>query len=201
MKNCSCPVEIAWACVRSEWATYSTDTHTLIVCHTEGLWCSSQNELNRKEHREGRERWLPLKNKIREWSRQRASWDKKLRYETTYCWPCFNSSFCFHCSGVGLLQWVMIHKCSGVLSIDVAEWPGGYKDNSGLKFSQPQKCFKQHTGHILYTTCVMELQVYSVKTLYESIKHYRLKKDEWTAFNNRWSTKSHLTLLFMGWAL
>lgn len=80
--------------------------HTLIVCHTEGLWCSWQNELNRKEHGEGRERWLALKNKIREWARHRASWDRKLRYETTYCWPCSNSSVC---SG-GLWWWVITQK-------------------------------------------------------------------------------------------
>lgn len=29
---------------------------------------------------------------------------------------------------------------SGVSSL-VAEWPGGYRDDTGLKFSQPQCCF------------------------------------------------------------
>lgn len=102
----------AWVRKRrhSEHPTHDTSRHTHIVCLTVGLWCSSQNELNRKGRREGREIWLPLKNKRREWSRQRASWDRKLRYENTYCWPCFNSSFCFLGSSAGFLLWVIIHK-------------------------------------------------------------------------------------------
>lgn len=72
-----------------------------------------------------RDDW-PWKNKIRERSRHRASWDMKLKYDTTYCWPCFNSSFCFRCSGAGFLQWVIIHKAarqwSFIISGRVAWW-------------------------------------------------------------------------------
>lgn len=75
-------------------------------------------------------------------------------------------------------HYIQMRRGSGVLSIDVAERPGGYRDNSGLKFSQPQECFKQHTDDILSTACAMKLKVYRVKTSYGSIKHYRLKKDE-----------------------
>lgn len=64
MKNCSCPGEGVRTCVRSERATYSTGRRALIVCHTEGLQCSSQNELNRKESRK-RQREMTGPEKIK----------------------------------------------------------------------------------------------------------------------------------------
>lgn len=142
MKNCSCPGETAWTCVRSQYAPYSRVTHALITCHTKGLWCLLQNELNRKEHREGRKRRVPLKNKIREKSRQRASWDRKLRYETTYCWPCFNSSFLFslQCSWIPVVShYTQKQWGRGVLSLEMAEWPSGHRGIAGCKFTQPVK--------------------------------------------------------------
>lgn len=49
-------------------------------------------------------------------------------------------------------------RSGGGLSLDVAERPGGYRDNAGWKFSKPQKCYEA-TGHILYSICFTKLKV------------------------------------------